>query len=154
MLLGDRMTGAYTDWRVVEDDLYDISSRVKDYDSEARLIRQDGTGLLGIARYIDNHYETGKRGLAFAREAVDLSNDQPLTGCPDARIIRFMEGTDSRRIRRMKDWYMRTLDAHWRREARAEQAEYENQYENAERFVHAMREDLSAKPFAAVGRDV
>lgn len=154
MLLGDRMTGAYTDWRVVEDDLYDIAGRVQEYDPEARLIRQDGTGLLGLARYVDNHYITGKRGLAFAREIVDLRDDTPLAGCPDARVIRFMEATDSRRIRRMRDWYMRTLDAHWRREARAEQEEYERQYEPAERFVHAMRDDVSAKPFAAIGRSV
>lgn len=154
MKLGDRMTGAYTDWRVVEDDLYDIASRVQEYDSEARLIRQDGTGRLGLARFIDAHYLTGKRGLAFAREIVDLQNDTHMTGCPDGRVLDFMRATDSRRIRRMNEWYERSLDAHWRKEAREQQDDYEADYEPAERFVHKMRKDLSANPFAAISRGV
>lgn len=154
MLLGDRMTGAYADWRVVEGDLYDIAGRVREYDEDARLIRQDGTGRLGLARYIDNHYVTGQRGLTFAREIVDLRSDEHLEGCPDGRVIRFMEATDSRRIRRMRDWYARSLDAMWRAEARQQQKDYEENYEPAERFVHNMRRDNSSMPFAAVPKAV
>lgn len=154
MLLGDRMAGAYSDWRVVEDDLYDIANRVMEYDREARLVRQDGTGRLGLARYIENHYMTGQRGLAFAREIVDMETDRHLTGEPDNRVIRFMRAADSHRIKDLRKWYARSFDAQQRREAASDWAEYEAQRDPAERFVHAMRKDLSAKPFAAISRSV
>lgn len=154
MLLGDRLDGAYTDWRVVEDDLYHVADRVREYDEEARLLRQEGTGKLGLGRYVPSHYITGQRGLAFAREVVDMDTDVPLTGTPDARVIRFMWAADAHRIRSMREWQRRSDEAYFEREAREDQRTYEQFLEPGERFMHAYRRDLSAKPFAAIARGI
>jgi hypothetical protein len=150
VLLGDRLTGAYTDWRVVEDDLYHIARRVQEYDSEARLIRKDESGQLGLAPWVDNYYLTGKRGLTFARAMHYLEDDSPMTGAPDGRVLSFMRAADSRRFRDMREWYARTHDAHLRREAQMETDSYEENRPHAERFIHNMRKDVSAKPFAFI----
>lgn len=153
MLLGDRLDGAYTDWRVVEGDLYDIAGRVREYDPEARLLRQDATGLLGIGRYVPNYYLTGTRGLAFARQVVDMSTDVPLDGTPDARVLHWMWWNDAHRFR-LRDAQRRAEEAHWRNEARRDRDSYEEMYEPAERYMHGYRRDLSAKPFAAISRGI
>jgi hypothetical protein len=150
VLLGDRLTGAYTDWRVVEDDLYHIARRVQEYDSEARLIRNDESGQLGLARWVDNYYLTGKRGLTFARAMHHLDDDSPMTGNPDGRVLKFMAAADSRRFRDMREWYARSHDAERRREDRVWEESYEENRPHAERFVHNMRKDVSAKPFAFI----
>ena len=148
MLLGDRLPGAYTDWRVVEADLHDIAGRVREYDSLARLVRNDETGQLGLARWQDNHYLIRGGALAFARAMHDLETDAPLTGAPDERCMRFMRAADSRRLRSMREWYRRSRDASYRRESEVEEASYEENHPHAERIVHAMRKDTSVNPFA------
>ena len=153
MLLGDRLDGAYTDWRVVEDDLYHVAGRVREYDSEARLLRQEGTGLLGLGRYVENYYLTGTRGLAFVRPVVDMNTDVPLRGVPDARVIKWMWWNDGHRID-IKRAQRRSDEAYFAREARNDARTVETFMEPAERYVHAMRDDLSAKPFAAIPRGV
>jgi hypothetical protein len=150
VLLGDRLTGAYTDWRVVEDDLYHVADRVREYDSEARLIRNDESGQLGLARWVDNYDLTGKRGLTFARAMHHLEDDAPMTGCPDGRVISFMRAADSRRFKDMREWYRRSAEAHDQRELGEWNKSYEENRPHAEQYVHALRRDLSAKPFAFI----
>lgn len=144
MLLGSRLPGAYPDWRIVEGDLYDISRRVREYDSNARLIRKDGAGTLGLAVWQPDHPVVKGGGFTFVREVVDLTTDTPLTGAPDERVIRFMRATDSRRLRNLNDWYRRSFDAHQRREIRAADASYVENYEHADRYVHALGKDMGS----------
>jgi hypothetical protein len=62
--------------------------------------------------------------------------------------MRFMRAADSRRIRSLRDWYRRSRDAHYRREAGAHNDAYEENHPHAERIIHAMRKDTFANPFA------
>ena len=154
MLLGPSMPAPYSDWRFVEADLYDTVSRVREYDDDARIVRQDGTGHLALARW---HREStlirGGRWL-FARELHDLVTDLPLTGEPDGRVVAFMRATDSRRISDIHRWIRRVRTSELRAQARQDAEVIEGEGDHAERMVHAMRRDVGMKRSAYISREV
>lgn len=153
MLLGDRLPDAYSDWRVVEGDLHDIAGRVREYDPDARLVRQDGTGHLGLAVWLRNHDLIRGGAFTLAREMYDLDTDKPLTGVPDGRCLRFQRAADSRR-RGIGNWRARRAASRIAREEREHQEILESYGDPSERFVHALKKDVTAKPRAYVPRAV
>lgn len=153
MLLGPSMPAPYSDWRFVEADLYDTVSRVREYDDDARIVRQDGTGHLALARW-HRTSELIKGGTwLFARQIHDLDTDLPLAGEPDGRVIRFMRATDSQRITDIHRWIRRVRSAELRAEAREREGVIDGEGDHAERMVHAMRRDAGIKRRAYISRD-
>lgn len=149
MLLGRPLTPSnITGWRPVEDDLHGIAGRVMEYDPDARLVREDETGHLGIMRWITSDVFIGGGYWAFVRTMHDLDTDVPLT-FPDARVIRWMRSSDSRG-RSLRKWAETSKYAHWMREKRAEDAMRDENREHAERFVNALKKDVSARPRAVI----
>lgn len=154
MLLGRAMTpSTVTGWRFVEDDLHGIASRVTEYDADARLIREDGTGHLGIARWQSTNVLIAGGYWAFVRTMHDLDTDLPLKGEPDARVLRWMRSSDSRG-RDLRKWAERSKHAHWMREKRAEDEMRDENRDHAERFVNALKKDVSARPRAVIPADI
>lgn len=149
MLLGQRLPGAYRGWRVVEKDLYDIAARLREYDPDARLVREDGSGHLGLAV----RRKTVLRGdhIAFARRMHDLDTDLPLSGCPDGRVLRFARGADSRRITNWAEWWRQMYAAEARAEALREKAWADTDGDHAEHMVHSFGKDSTHKPRAFIG---
>lgn len=153
MLLGQPMPGTVRGWRFVERDLHDIAGRVTEYDRDARLVRNDETGQLALARRHRSEVMGGRERWLLARPLHDLDTDAPLTGEPDGRVLRCQRATDAWN-RDMREWRRRMQDSAWRREAREEQALYEENLSYAERFVHELRHDVSARPRAYVPRGI
>lgn len=150
MLLGREMApSTVTGWRFVEDDLYGIASRVMEYDDLARLIRQDETGQLGLARWVESNLLIGGGYWAFVREIHDLDTDAPLRGEPDARVMRWMRSSDSRG-RSLRKWAEQSKVSMWMREKREEDQMRAENMEYAERFVNALKKDVSARPRAFI----
>lgn len=146
MLLGKPMApSTVSGWRFVESDLHDIASRVTEYDQDARLVREDETGQLGLARWQHSNLLCAGGYWALARAIHDLDTDLPMMGEPDARVIRFQRATDSYG-RNLRKWYEKSQDAEWRREKRWEDDVYDSNGDHAERFVSALAKDVSAKP--------
>jgi hypothetical protein len=146
LLLGRQMPGPVRGWRFVEDDLYDIASRVTEYDQDARLIRQDGSGVLGLARWVQTDLSATGGYWFFVREIHDLTTDLPLDGEPDARVISWMRASDNRRIRNWAEWN-RASDRAEQRRRDAEDHEMDDEHgDMAERFMNAMKKDVSARP--------
>ena len=144
------MPGLVRGWRFVEDDLYDIASRVIEYDQDARLIREDGTGHLGLARWVQSDLYASGGYWAFVREIHDLSTDLVLTGEPDARVIQWMRASDNRRIRNWAEWH-RAVDYSTRRQELAQEREMDDVHgDMGERFVNALKKDVSARPRAFI----
>lgn len=151
MLLGSRMPGPVRGWRFVENDLYGVARRVTELDGAARLIREDGTGQLGLARWVEpSHFHRG--GWAFVRALNDTKTDEPLMGEPDARVITWMRVSDSQRIRDMREWHRRAQDAEWRAEARQDAQFSEQNLDMAERFMSIAKADTPARPRAFIDR--
>jgi hypothetical protein len=150
LLLGRQMPGLVRGWRFVEDDLYDIASRVIEYDQDARLIRNDESGVLGLARWVQSElFATGGYWF-FVREIHDLSTDEPLTGEPDARVIQWMHASDNRRIHNWAEWN-RASDRAEQRRKDAEDHEMDDEHGDiAERFMNVMKKDVSARPRAFI----
>lgn len=133
----------YPDWRFVEEDLHDISGRVQEYDAEARLARDEISGQLGLARQIANPDPTGTGSIwVIAKRLLD-SDDEPLTGEPDARVLEQQRASDAFRIQNIDAW-RRTQEKVWEaNERRRIQHEIEKNMANAEEFVWtARRKDL------------
>lgn len=153
MLLGQKMPGRLSGWRFVEGDLHDIVGRVVEYDRDARLVRDSTTGQLGLARWVCGRGFIQGGRWSLARRLHDPRTDRPLTGEPDGRVIQIMRAADSWG-RDMRAWY-RDLEA---AEAAAERREHAQMHDEhgdpAERFVHAMRKDVSARPRAFIPADV
>lgn len=150
MLLGRQMPGLVRGWRFVEGDLHDIASRVIEFDQDARLIRQDGTGHLGLARWVQSDAFANGGYWAFVRELHDLTTDLPLKGEPDGRVIHWMRASDNRRIKNWAEWY-RALDRADARRKHAEEHEMDDVHGDlGERFVNALKKDVSARPRAFI----
>lgn len=144
------MPGLVRGWRFVEDDLYDIASRVIELDQDARLIREDGSGVLGLARWVQSDLFASGGYWAFVRELHDLTTDEPMTGEPDARVISWMRASDNRRIKNWSEWY-RALDrADARRKHAEEHAMDDVHGDMGERFMNALKKDVSARPWAFI----
>jgi hypothetical protein len=144
------MPGLVRGWRFVEDDLYDIASRVIELDEDARLIRQDGSGVLGLARWVQSDLFASGGYWFFVRELHDLTTDEPMTGEPDARVIHWMRASDNRRIRNRAEWHRASERAEQRRRD-AEDHEMDDEHgDMAERFMNVMKKDVSARPRAFI----
>lgn len=153
MLLGSRLPGPVAGWRFVEKDLHDIARQVKEYDAKARLVREDGSGHLGLARYVDADRFFGPAHWVLVRTIHDLDTDLPLSREPDARVMRFMRAADSRG-RNMRKWHERSKVAQWMREKRDMDAIDDINGDHAERFVNALKKDVSARPKAYIPRSL
>lgn len=141
MLLGPYIPGPVGGWRFVERDLYDITSRVIEYDQDARLVREDGTGNLGLARWIPSDWFIKGGYWQLARTVHDLDTDTPLAGVPDGRVMRFMRAADSRG-RDLRKWKNQSTIAHWMREKRQYDQMHEENLEMAEIFMHKLGKDV------------
>lgn len=148
MLLGRKLHGAYSGWRVVEGDLYGIAGRVREYDTDARLIREDETGHLGLGVIQRNHHEVPGGVLVLARHMYDPVTDEPLNTEPDARALRCQRSYDSRRFSDIRTWNTIAREASKRREFAKEHENDDSFGDNAERYVHAHGKDVVAKPRA------
>lgn len=154
MRLGDRISPVHPDWRFVEDDLYDTARRVREYDPEAALVRETGTGHLGLARRNPKVTSFAGSPWQLARPLFDLDNDRPLTGCPDARVLACQRAYDSWRIKDMRTWHRRSAFYDRIREARQQHSDDEWAGEHAEGFMHAMSKDSTAHPRTYISRDL
>jgi hypothetical protein len=93
--LGEDVPGILTDhWKFVAEDPGDYVSKVKRYDSEARLVIHVGTGQLGVARYVKASFAPeGAWMIAF--RVRDPETGEPLTGDPDERVLTLMRKFDT-----------------------------------------------------------
>jgi hypothetical protein len=147
MRLGEQIGSAlYEDWRFVEEDLHNIATRVTEYDSEARLARQEETGHLGLARRIDSPFDGGGHIWVIARRLQDQETGEPLTGEPDARVLDEQQSSDAFRVSDLDRW-RKTQERMWVIDQEVRRArEIEAEMENAEKFVWTLRNnDLGHK---------
>jgi hypothetical protein len=147
MRLGEPIGSAlYDDWRFVEEDMHNISGRVTEYDSEAKLARQEETGHLGLARRIDSPFDGGGHIWVIARRLHDQETGDPLTGEPDARVLNEQRSSDAFRVDNLDRW-RKAQERMWVLDQEVRRArEIEEQMENAEKFVwHARTKDLGHK---------
>lgn len=137
----------YEDWRFVEEDMHSISERVTEYDSEAKLARQDETGHLGLARRINSPFD-GHGGYVWliARRLHDEETGEPLTGEPDKRVLDEQRRADAFRVDNLDRW-RKTQERMWVLEQEVRHAkQVESQMANAEEFVWNFRKkDLGRK---------
>ena len=147
MKIGDPIGSVlYEDWRFVEGDLHDISTRVTEYDSEARLARQNDSGQLGLARRIVSPFDGGGHIWVIARRLLDKETGEPLTGEPDARVLEEQQSSDAFRCQDLDRW-RRAQERMWILEEEAKHARsVEENMANAEEFVWTFRKkDLGRK---------
>ena len=143
MRLGDHLqTEIYADWRFVEDDLYGIAERVKEYDGEARLVRQDESGHLGLARLMPGDFMPGCAGTwLVARRLSDPETGEPLTGEPDQRVLTEQRSSDFFRVQDPVRWRKRMHGA-WMLELQRRRERFAKANEEyADRMVHRMSRD-------------
>ena len=140
MKLGDPIGSVmYEDWRFVEEDLYDISRRVTEYDSEARLARQNDTGHLGLARRIANPLDGGGHIWVIARRLQDKDTGEPLAAEPDARVLDEQQSSDAFRCQDLPRW-RKAQQRMWVLEEEAKRLRVvEENMANAEEFVWTFR---------------
>jgi hypothetical protein len=138
-------------WEAVEDDLYSISDRVRQFDSGALLVRESGSGRLGIARFsgpVQAH--------TLAVVCMDPETKAPLVDCPDGRVLRFMRIADGHnRINDINGWVRKRRDAL----AAKREAEKQSRREWSRGMAHEAvwrraRVDLGRKPFAAIPKEI
>lgn len=138
-------------WEVVEDDLYSISDRVRQYDKDAQLVRESGSGRLGIARFSDP-----MRAHVLAVVCMDPQTRAPLASCPDGRVIQFMRIADGHaRIHDLNGWVRKRRDA----VAAQREAQKAGMREWSRGMAHEAvwrrnRVDLGRKPFAVIPKQV
>lgn len=147
MKLGDPIGSAlYEDWRFVEEDMHNISGRVTEYDSEAKLARQDETGHLGLARRITSPFDGGGHIWVIARRLHDQETGEPLTGEPDARVLNEQQSSDAFRVSDLPRW-RKAQERMWIINEEVRRArEIEQNMGNAEEFVwNFRRKDLGRK---------
>lgn len=143
-------------WEAVEDDLYSISDRVREYDEDALLVRESGSGRFGIAHF--NRLTNLRPGGCYMLAAIcmDPETRAHLRGTPDARILRFMRIADGhRRIGDINAWVRRRRDAMAaKREAdKAQRREWSRGMAH-EAVWRRNRVDLGRKPFAVVPKEI
>lgn len=147
MRLGEPIGSAlYDDWRFVEEDMHNIGERVTEYDSEAKLARQEETGHLGLARRINAPFDGGGHIWVIARRLHDEETGEPLTGEPDKRVLDEQRRADAFRIDNLDRW-RKTQERMWILDQEVRHArEIEKQMEHAEEFVWTFRKkDLGRK---------
>lgn len=138
-------------WEAVEDDLYSISDRVRQFDSEALLVRESGSGRLGIARF-----SPPMRAHTLAVICMDPETKAPLINCPDGRVLRFMRIADGHaRIHDINGWVRKRRDA----VAAKREADLQARREWSRGMAHEAvwrrnRVDLGRKPFAVIPKEI
>jgi hypothetical protein len=111
-------------WQPVEDDLYHVAERVQEYDKDALLVREVGTGRLGIA-----HFNKFDGCHTLAAVCKDPSTREWLRGCPDGRVLRFMRIADGHsRIHNIDTWVRMRRDG-----IEAERQAWKDQYADMHR---------------------
>lgn len=142
MLLGHKLPAPYQSWRVVESDLYDVARQVREYDPDARLLRNEETGCLGLGVFYRRHVIPGG-AITLAREFFDLRTDAPLAGEPDQRVMRCMRAYDAHRITDLKAWQRKVTEFEHRTIDKRE-AVSDEMTEMGERYVHAYGKDIGS----------
>jgi hypothetical protein len=140
MRLGEHLpTLIYSDWRFVEDDIYGVAGRVKEYDPGARLVRQDGSNHLALAVWNDKSPVFKGGAWMVAKRLFYPGSDEAWDGEPDARILEIQRAADAHRISDLDAW-RRMEKAAWdaENEAREREAQLHSK-EFAEGFVDAFR---------------
>lgn len=140
MRLGEHLpTLIYSDWRFVEDDVFNVCGRVREYDPAARLVRQDSTNHLALAVWNDKSPVFTGGAWMVAKRLYYPGTDDPWTGEPDARILEIQRAADSQRIANLAEWRRKEKLA-WDAENEAREREaQEHSKEFAEGFVDAFR---------------
>jgi hypothetical protein len=147
MRLGEPIGSAlYEDWRFVEEDMHNICERVTEYDSEAKLARQEESGHLGLARRINAPFDGGGHIWVIARRLHDEETGEPLTGEPDKRVLDEQRRADAFRVDNLDRW-RKAQERMWIIDQEVRRArEIEKQMEHAEEFVWTFRKkDLGRK---------
>lgn len=147
MQIGEQIGSVlYEDWRFVTADLHNISDRVTEYDSEARLARQEETGHLGLARRIAAPFDGGGHIWVIARRLHDKESGEPLTGEPDARVLDEQQSSDAFRCQDLDRW-RKAQERMWILDQEVRHARgVEENMANAEEFVWTFRKkDLGRK---------
>ena len=147
MRLGEPIGSAlYEDWRFVEEDMHNIGERVTEYDSEAKLARQEESGHLGLARRINAPFDGGGHIWVIARRLHDEETGEPLTGEPDKRVLDEQRRADAFRVDNLDRW-RKAQERMWIIDQEVRRArEIEKQMEHAEEFVWTFRKkDLGRK---------
>jgi hypothetical protein len=143
-------------WEVVEDDLYHISERVREYDADACLVRESGSGRLGIGRFnrltdlIPGGY------IMLAAVCMDPETKAPLTKAPDGRVLQFMRIADGHsRIHDVNGWVRKRRDLlAAQREAQKNARREWSRGMAHEAVWRRSRVDLGRKPFAAINKEI
>jgi hypothetical protein len=143
-------------WEVVQDDLYHISDRVKEYDSDAVLVRESGSGRLGIGRF--NRLTDLVPGgyVMLAAVCMDPETKAPLDKAPDGRVLQFMRIADGHnRIRDINGWIRKRRDllAAQREAQKAPMREWSRSMAH-EAMWRRSRIDLGRRPFAVINKEI
>lgn len=138
-------------WEPVEDDLYNISDRVRQYDKDAQLVRESESGRLGIARFSDP-----MREFVLSVVCMDPETKAPLVNCPDGRVLQFMRIADGHaRINDINGWVRKRRDALAAKREAEKAARREWSLSMAHEAVwRRSRVDLGRKPFAQVTKEI
>jgi|GEM_PF-2327726 len=136
MVLGDQIGSVlYEDWRFVTEDMFRTAERVTEYDSEAKLARQNETGHLGLARRIQSPFGGGGFIWVIARRLHDEETGDPLTGEPDGRVLDEQRRSDAFRVDDLDRW-RKTQERMWVLDQEVRHAKsVEENMEHAEKFV-------------------
>ena len=147
MLLGPQMpTDAHPAWRFVESDLLGVARRVREYDPDARLVRQDVSGQLGLARFVRPCPAADSGTWKLARLLYDLRDDAPIDGEPDQRVLECQRAFDAWRTARVLRDHQRMMER-WQDgedDRRAREGE-ESLGEIPDEMVHLMRREAGVK---------
>lgn len=159
MRLGSRVPALITDWRFVAEDIHNISQRVRELDSDARLAMDMENKQLGIVRRVDlpvnpdvleaNPGDTWIIGFRCRDE-----DGQPITGEPDARVLEQMRRYDSWGKRNPVRFRRAAEAAVERRERHFEQMTRERAREAAEQYLFHGRRYFGLKQNIYVPMDL
>jgi len=153
MLLGPKMPGMTEPaWRFVERDVHGVARQVREYDPDARLVRQDRTGQLGLARFWRPCAAAESGEWKLARFLFDLRDDTPLDGEPDQRVLECQRAFDAWRSARALREYRRAV-ARWDagEDDRRRRETEESLGEIPDEMVHLMRRENGVKNTIFVG---
>ena len=141
----------------VENDMYEIARRVKDYDSDAALVCHKPYDMrLGVARFVRDEKWAPGGAWVIAFWCNDQETGDPICDVPDARVIGLMEKFDSRTRQNQENsakWARRVI---MMREYRRLRELRDRAGQTAEESVHGWRQARGVKtkifvPQAAVG---
>ena len=155
MRLGTEVPGILTDkWLFVADDAHNIAQRVRDYDSESRLVAHAETHELAIARWVQASFCPGGAYI-IAFKCFDPDTEEPIIGEPDARVLELLKRADTWRRRNPHRFYRATQKIIERREAHNRSLMHDRAAEIARRSVHKSKARHGIKDKAAMpGRTV